>query len=221
MGAANHNDPLTVRPVPYGEIVAAAREESNGDVGAFLREELLFCWQDRYLAASAGRPTEPLSFRYGSFDYLCDIHQQAQVHDAASGRPPVEARLVGVIGTSAPQRTKRDDPRLRGLTISAMPGPDARWDRGHYIGHAIGGVVDGNEANVFLQLRSVNRGRYRTMESYCGKNAGVTCFSRPIYGDTSAHPVRVEFGVLRTDGVLWLGSFPNRPDGEPAWEALL
>ncbi|MBA2675437.1 hypothetical protein [Ramlibacter sp.] len=155
------SQPSAVRPVPYGDILAVARESPTGDVAAFLREELPYCWQDRYLALSAGRPTQPLSFRYGSFDYLCDVYQEP------------------------------------------------------------GGAVDGNEANVFKQLGSVNRGGYRMTELYCSKNPGVTCFSRPIYGDTSAHPVRVEFGVLRVDGVLWLRNFPNRPNAEPVWEALL
>lgn len=214
------SQPPTVHPVPYADILAAARA-SQGDIAAFLREELPYCWQDRYLGLSAGRPTEPLSFRHGSFDYLIDVYQEPGVHDPQYGRLPVEARLIGVIGTSAPRLPKRDDSRLRGLTLSAMPGPDARWDRGHYVGYAIGGTVDGNEANVFKQLSSVNRGGYSRMEAYCRESVGVTCFSRPIYGDTSAHPVRVEFGVLRRDGVLWLGDFPNRPDGELAREFLL
>ncbi len=157
------------------------------------------------------RPSEILVFSYGAFDYICDVYQQSEPYDFASGKLPVEARLVAAIGTSSPKGTKRDDGRRRGLTVSAMPGPEVMWDKGHYIAHAIGGTVDGNEANVFLQLRSVNRGRYRTMEAYCQANAGVTCFSRPIYTDTSAHPTRIEFGVLKTNGELWVENLPNRP----------
>jgi hypothetical protein len=85
------------------------------------------------------------------------------------------------------------------------------WDRGHYIAHSIGGSVDGNEANVFSQLRSVNRGRYRTMEAHCRANPGETCFSRTIFTDTSAHPTRIEFGVLKIDGELWVENLPNQP----------
>jgi hypothetical protein len=59
------------------------------------------------------------------------------------------------------------------VMLSARPDSSGPWDRGHFIGHAIGGTVDGNEANVFLQLRSANRGRYRTMEAYCGKRGEV------------------------------------------------
>jgi len=199
------------RPIPYPDILAAARA-SQEDVTSFLREELPLCWGDRYLQMTT-RPSEILVFPYGTFDYICDVYQQQEPYDAASGTLPVEARLVAAIGTSVPKRMKRDDGRLRGLTVSAMPGPEATWDRGHFIAHSIGGTVDGNEANVFLQLRSINRGPYRRMEIYCRRNAGTLCFSRPIYEDTSAHPTEIEFGVLKTDGELWVEVLPNRPAG--------
>ena len=201
---------MPVPPVPYADILAAA-QASGEEVTTFLREELPYCWKDRYLLMTE-RPTEILVFSYETFDYIFDAYQQQVPYDPEAGKLPIEARLVAAIGVSNPKRTKRDDGRLRGLTVSAMPGPDGKWDRGHYIGHSIGGTVDGNEANVFPQLRSINRGRYRTMESYCRKNAGVTCFSRPIYADTSAHPTQIEFGVLKTDGSLWVEVLPNRPD---------
>jgi hypothetical protein len=139
-------------------------------------------------------------------------YQQEDDYDPASGKAPIDARLVAAIGISQPRRTKRDDGRLRGISVSAMPGVQGTWDRGHFIAHSIGGAVDGNEANVFLQRRDVNRGRYRIAEQYCKLNPGVTCFSRPIYSDTSAHPHSVEFGVLKTDGYLWVESMPNRAD---------
>ena len=201
---------MNVSVIPYAEILAAAHA-AGGDVSTYIREELAYCWRDSYLLMT-DRPTDVIVFTYETFDYIFDTYQQQEPYDPASGALPIEARLVAAIGLSKPKRTKRDDGRLRGLTVSAMPGPDGDWDRGHYIAHSIGGTVDGNEANVFLQLRSINRGRYRTMENYCRKNPGVTCFSRPIYVDTSAHPAKVEFGVLKTDGELWIEVLPNRPD---------
>lgn len=204
-----HTIKLAAPVVPYAEIMTAARESNEG-VPAFLREELPHCWTDRYLAMTK-RTSQITVFTYGSFNYICDIYQQPEVHDPSSPTLPVEARLVAAIGISTPKHRERDDSRLRGLTLSAMPGPRAAWDRGHFIGHAIGGTVDGNEANVFLQLRSINRGKYRRMESYCRENPGVLCFSRPIYIDTSAHPSEIEFGVLRTEGDLWVERMPNRP----------
>ena len=201
---------MPIRSVPYVKILAAA-QTSGENVATFLREELPYCWKDRYLLMTE-RPSEILVFSYETFDYIFDAYQQNEPYDPAGGKRPIEARLVAAIGTSKPKRTKRDDGRLRGFPVSTMPGPESKWDRGHFIAHSIGGTVDGNEANVFPQLRSINRGRYRAMENYCCKNAGVTCFSRPIYADTSAHPTQIEFGVLKTDGALWVEVFPNRAD---------
>ena len=201
---------MSLPATPYQDILADALA-SGEDVSKYLREELPYIWRDDYLLMSA-RPSEIIVFAYETFEYSFDAYQQQEPYDPDSGELPIEARLVAAIGTSKPKRTKRDDGRLRGLTVSPMPGTTAEWDRGHFIAHSIGGTVDGNEANVFLQLRSINRGKYRSMENYCSKNAGVTCFSRPIYTDTSAHPEAVEFGVLKTEGELWVQVMPNRTD---------
>lgn len=201
-----HNLAPSVPPYPAA---LAAANASGEQVPIYLRRELVSYWCDEYLAMSV-RPSNFVVFTYATFDYVFDGYQQQEPYDPTRGVLPVEARLVAAIGESNPRRRPRDDGRLRGFTASAMPGTEGPWDRGHFIGHAIGGTVDGNEANVFLQLRSANRGRYRAMERYCLKNAGVTCFSRPIYTDTSAHPAQVEFGVLKTDGELWVEVHLNR-----------
>lgn len=177
----------------------------------YLRRELPYLWRDFYLDMSA-RPTDIVIFTYGSFDYIFDSYQEQNTSASVTRQPPIEARLVAAVGCSQPKRTPRDDGRLRGIKVSAMPGTTGPWDRGHYIAHSIGGTVDGNEANVFLQLRSMNRGRYRTLENYCLRNPGVLCFSRPLYVDVSAHPGYVEFGVLKPDGELWIERLPNRLD---------
>ena len=200
---------MTSLAIPYMEVLKAARA-SGEDVSTYLREELSLCWRDSYLQMTE-RSTDIIVFAYDTFEYIFDSFQQQEAYDPTAGTLPVEARLVAAVGTSKPKSSKRDDGRLRGLTVSPMPGIEDKWDRGHFIGHSIGGTVDGNEANVFLQLRSTNRGRYRTMEAYCRKNPGVLCFSRPIYVDTSAHPAQVEFGVLKTDGELWVEVLSNRP----------
>ena len=201
---------MPLSATPYQEILAD--ELASGEnVSKYLSEELPFCWREDYLLMST-RPSEIIVFTYDSFEYIFDAYQQPEPYDPVTAVLPIEARLVAAIGTSKPKRTKRDDGRLRGLTVSPMPGVIAQWDRGHFIAHSIGGTVDGNEANVFLQLRSINRGPYRRMENYCRNNPGVTCFSRPIYADTSAHPVAVEFGVLKIEGELWVQALPNRTD---------
>jgi hypothetical protein len=199
---------MPVRPVPYAEIMQAARE-SGEPVDEFLRAELPLCWESRY-SVMATRPSQIVTFRYGTFDYIFDAYQDQEQFEVGAGSHPIEARLVAAIGVSAPRKSPRDDGRLRGLVLSHMPGPEGPWDRGHFIAHAIGGKVDGNEANVFLQLRSVNRGAYRALEAYCKARPGTLCFSRPIYVDTSAHPAAIEFGILQRDGELRVELLPNR-----------
>lgn len=189
------------------EQLLARGERSGEPIETYLRGELPDLWHSQYLAM-ARRPTEVFVFTYKTFDYIFDTYQQDEPYDPLTGVLPTEARLVAAIGVSKPKTSGRDDGRLRGWPIdyAASGGP---WDRGHFIGHSIGGTVDGNEANVFRQLRSVNRGRYRTMEAYCRQNAGVLCFSRPIYRDVTAIPSHVEFGILKTDGALWVETHSN------------
>ena len=89
----------------------------------------------------------------------------------------------------------------------------AHRDKGHFIPHTLGG---GLEINLFVQLRDVNRGwsppgrAYRSMERYSLNHPGTFLFNRPLYGDGAALPAMLEFGVLRTDGHLWVERFENR-----------
>ncbi len=194
--------------IPYQKLMAYGYASGRA-IDEFLKEQLPLFWQDAYDAMPA-RPSDVVVFTYGTFEYCFDAYQQPEPYCPNSRKLPIEARLVFAIGTSKPKHSRRDDFRLRGLNLSAMPGTQGPWDRGHFIGHAIGGVVDGNEANVFLQLRNTNRGRYRAMELYCRRHSGVLCFSRPIYVDTSAHPAQVDFGIVKPSGELWVETLPNR-----------
>lgn len=194
----------------YDKVMKLA-ELSGQPIAEYLRSELPEQWGREYLA-NFKRPAEIYTFTYETFDYIFDTYQPDEIYDPLSGVPPIEARLVAAMGLSNPKSSKRDDGRLRGWPIDRTANDGGPWDKGHFIGHSIGGAVDGNEANVFRQLRSVNRGRYRTMESYCRRNPGVLCFSRPIYADVSAMPVQVEFGILKTDGKLWVETHSNLPN---------
>lgn len=128
----------------------------------------------------------------------------------------VEGRLIGVLGCSSPKITRRDDYRLKGWVGATEKVFGSGWDKGHFIAHTIGGVVDGLEANVFVQRRDLNRGwsaagkRFREMEKYCVSNPRTFCFSRPLYADQTAKPAFVEFGVLKAGNELWLECFENQ-----------
>ena len=201
------NNPGDFR-LPYTDLLAQARVGPES-VHQHLRRELPYLWLDQYLEMTP-RETNILVFPHGTFDYLYDDYASLEATGVVEPDGVTEARLVAAVGISRPSQRSRDDARLRGWV-----GPTGRtfgdaWDKGHFIAHSIGGAVDGLEANVFLQLRRVNRGGYRQMERYCAGNPGVLCFARPLYDDPSARPAQVEFGVLKTDGELWVERFANR-----------
>ena len=65
---------MSVPAVPYDEVLAAALT-SGEEVARFLREELPYCWRDRYLLMSH-RPTDIITFTYETFEYIFDTYQQ-------------------------------------------------------------------------------------------------------------------------------------------------
>ena len=98
----------------------------------FLREQLPLFWQDAYDVVLE-RPSDVMVFTYGAFEYWFDTYQQPEPYDPSAGKLPIEARLVFAIGISKPKPARRDDSRLRGMKLSAMPGFGGPWDRGHFV----------------------------------------------------------------------------------------
>ncbi|MGE3344144.1 MAG: hypothetical protein AB7L71_11995 [Vicinamibacterales bacterium] len=194
--------------LPYEELLAEA-VASAMPVPEFLRRELPNLWYDAYLEMTP-RQTNVVTFAHGTFDYVYDDLASLEAAGVAKADSVTESRLVGAVGTSQSNPKRRDDSRLRGWVGATGTTFGSAWDKGHFIAHSIGGAVDGLEANVFLQLRTVNRNGYREMERYCAANPGVLCFSRPIYCDPSARPSQVEFGVVKPTGELWVQLFQNR-----------
>jgi hypothetical protein len=176
----------------------------------YLRESLPHLWFDEY-ARMTPRSTNVMTFTHGTFDYFYDDLATLEATGVVPTDCVSESRLVAAVGFSRPNSVSRrqDDGRLRGWVGPTNKTFGAGWDKGHFIAHSIGGAVDGLEANIFLQRRSVNRGAYRKLERYCSANPGALCFSRPIYGDPSARSVRVEFGVLRPDASWWIELLDN------------
>ena len=87
------------------------------------------------------------------------------------------------------------------------------------MGHALGGGVD---ISLFPQVAATHRGasaagrRFRAMERYALERPGNYCFARPLYAGFSDHPLRIEYGILRWDGTLWVESFCNVASVEQA-----
>jgi len=86
-------------------------------------------------------------------------------------------------------------------------------DRGHFLGHASGGVLD---INLFPQKRDLNRGwsqegkLFRQMERYVAMHSRLFFYHRPIYGDCTWIPMRLEYGLLMRDKQWWVEQFENR-----------
>lgn len=198
----------------YLEVIAEATRQGLA-VAEYLRAELPYLWLDEYVAMTP-RVINVMRFAHRSFEFLYDDLSTLEATGVVAPDACSESRLVAAIGVAQPTARPRDDARLRGWVGSTDTTFGKQWDKGHFIAHSIGGGVDGIEANVYVQLRALNRGwsaegrAYRRMETYCATHPGALCFSRPLYDDLTARPARIEFGVLREDDTLWVATFANR-----------
>jgi len=210
-------EPLPEETIDYPSLLAAAIATQPQGIVDYLSEELPYYWRDAYLLMTPRR-TNINRVCLSTFEYLYDDLDSLEAGGELPASPTAESRLVGVLGTSAPQTRKRstDDGRLRGFIGRTDSVFGAAWDKGHYIGHELGGRVAGMEANVFIQRRALNRGWsaegkiYRAMERFCRTHPGTLCFSRPFYVDDTSKPTFFEFGVLRGPNDLWVQLFDNR-----------
>jgi len=199
--------------VDYDAILGDARAVAVATIIDFLREELPFHWRDEYHLMTS-HEHEIVVVNQGTFTYYYDSHS-GQPGILAPSAELVEARLVGVVGVSAPPNRRREASRMRGWIGQTGTFSGTDRDKGHFIGHSLGGIVDGFEMNLFSQSRIINRGRsasggiYRRMERYCARHPGTFCFSRPIYLNQSSKPARLEFGLLHSDNTLWVEMFEN------------
>jgi hypothetical protein len=204
----------------YQSLVQSSAGLAGEELISFWADELPFFCRDAYLALTR-RPTEILRLPYGAFDYIFDCYQGSEEEREILGSDWAEGRLVVACGRSKPEPRKRDDYRLAGWVGPTNKVFGAAWDKGHFIGHSLGGAVDRFEANVFIQRRDLNRGwseegkLFRKMEEYCVQNPNTFCFARPLYVDASYRPAFLDFGVLTKEGPLWVNRFDNR-DAERA-----
>lgn len=91
-------------------------------------------------------------------------------------------------------------------------------DKGHFLGHASGGVLD---INLFPHRRDLNRGwspegkRFRRMERFVAEHPGTFFFHRPCYDDGLWIPLALEYGVLLEGTRWWIERFRNKPEAQP------
>lgn len=199
--------------IGYEEILSEVARGGLEEIRQFLSEELPHQWADKYRQVTPHR-ANILRIEIRGFEYLFDFSSELVKQGVLTNDKAVEDRLVAVHGRSQSGRRKRENSRQRKRPVGPIeyldPHRKVCYDRGHFIGHALGGGLD---INIFPQPTATNRGKlFRSMERYCQYNPGTYCFSRPIYSGYLSHPSVIEFGVLKADKTLWTNSFPNCGD---------
>ena len=90
----------------------------------------------------AGVEARILQFMSSGFEYLFDLTSELVSQGILSEEEAPEDRVVAVFGRSQPATGKRDASRIRGF----LGGPlidrnQIRSDKGHFIGHSLGGDI--------------------------------------------------------------------------------
>ena len=193
--------------IDYKAIMAEQDVNDYAQLSANLRQILPLLWLDKYKAMTKTQTNVHEISRH--FTFMFDLQLQI---DQGDENTFVEDRVVACWGMSKKSVVKRDATRMAGYLKGVFNWTDKNTDKGHFIGHSLGGGVD---ENLFPQRKDINRGLsergkvYRVMEQYCADNPGTFCFARPIYCDFSTRPFMLEYGVLKKDGSLWVELFDN------------
>lgn len=128
-------------------------------------------------------------------------------------------RVVLAYALSVEQLLERDASRMAGFPDvnagirAGGAGAEFVADKGHFLGHASGGILD---INLFPHRRELNRGwsaegrRFRAMERHVAEHLGTFFYHRPIYDDETWVPVRLEYGVLVDHRDWWIDTFRNK-----------
>jgi len=128
-------------------------------------------------------------------------------------------RVTLAYALSVEQLMRRDTGRMRGFpdvnanAQAKLVDETFIADKGHFLGHASGGILD---INLFPHRRELNRGwsaegkRFRSMERHVAEHPGTFFYHRPSYHDDTWIPHRLEYGVLVGNEEWWVDGFQNR-----------
>lgn len=197
--------------IDYDYIHSGLSTSDIEEIIKFLCEMLPDEWCEKYRKMTP-TATNIHQFNDNSFEFLFDFSSELVTKGVVPRDQAVEDRVVAVFGRSRPNSRKRDASRMKGFLGPSSKVFANNYDKGHFIGHALGGGLD---VNLFPQRKDINRGWstrgmvFRAMERYCSKNSGTFCFLRPIYCDRSWRPCLIEYGLLTKAGDFWVEKFEN------------
>lgn len=197
-----------IKPISYAKLTSNARDSNSRISLPLLIPKLEDAWLLAYRQSCHHKP-DILCFTDSGYTYLFDFNSSARTGSCDT----VDDRVIVVHGFSHQPKSHRDANRIRGFLGGGITIPNrGNFDKGHFAAHSAGGGLD---VNLFPQRASFNRGWsaagkiYRQMENQAAANPGSFIFSRPIYNDDSWIPKEIEYGVLLSEGRLWVETFRN------------
>ncbi|MBE9130163.1 pentapeptide repeat-containing protein [Coleofasciculus sp. LEGE 07081] len=168
-------------------------------------------WMDVYCDKSGCNPRCIDLITEDGYTYIIDSTESSSKRPEGSDVPAT--RVIAAYGYSQAPREGREQYFMK-IPLSFRKNANKKlYDRGHFIGYAIGGTY---QFNLYAQRRDVNQGitdtgkTFTSMERYARNNLGILVYSRARYDDLTAHPAIVEYGLLKLDGELLVFTFDNR-----------
>lgn len=173
-------------------------------------------WCDRYCATFDGAELSEINMGFAV--YIFDHNSKRErvvLAYAVSVKPLMERdkkRIDAFLRGKKTEETFRESVQrvLNDNTFSA--------DRGHFLGHASGGILD---INLFPHRSELNEGHseegklFRKMECYVEEHPGTFFYHRPIYDDESWIPQLLQYGVLKGGTDWWEEQFSNKTPRQP------
>lgn len=149
--------------VNYDQILATVASQDLELIHLELSEELPHDWVDAYKLAN-GQQANIVRITHDGFEYLFDHSSDLVMRGEVAKDCAVEDRIVAVHGCSRPVGARRRDGLMRKHNLGPIDfirahsdiskGTARTYDKGHFIGHSLGGTL---HINLFPQTTRINR----------------------------------------------------------------
>lgn len=187
---------LTAHRIDYATPIRAAAGSGYVSVAQRLLTDLPARWELAYRTMS-GRPTTTVLTAHAGRLVRLDMPSRKM---RRRPRLPVD-RVIAVYGRSR-YFWETDDADAIHLFLARKAERNGRTSS-----VASSGWLD---VTSLLDTGPVSLPQRKTlpgMERFCDEKPGTFFFIRPVYGDQTAHPIAVEYGVLRAADDLWVERF--------------